>query len=161
MWKIIQQLCENIRGNLTVYEAVVLMMTALGSWRCHGKNRVIPVGYSIFLILYITLLRRAPEYNEAIRYHISFLPDVKVWAGNLLNVILYVPLGGTIYNMVASIKGTAFAALLSSVLCEIIQYFTHRGVADINDVLFNLIGACAGALLFRAFRAFKKKKDLQ
>lgn len=161
MWKIIQQLCEDIRGNLTVYEAVVLMMTALGSWRCHGKNRVIPVGYSIFLILYITLLRRAPEYNEAIRYHISSLPDVKVWTGNLLNVILYVPLGGTIYNMVASIKGTAFAALLSSVLCEMIQYFTHRGVADINDVLFNVIGACAGVLLFRAFRAFKKKKDLQ
>ena len=83
---------------------------------------------------------------------------MKVWTGNLLNVILYIPLGGTIYNMAASIKGTAFAALLSSVLCEIIQYFTHRGVADINDVLFNLIGACAGALLFRAFRAFKKKK---
>ena len=148
MWKIIQQLCEDIRGNLTVYEAVVLMMTALGSLRCHDKSRVIPVGYSMLLILYITLLRRTPEYNEEIRYHISFLPDVKVWTGNLLNVILY-------------IKGTAFAALLSSVLCEIIQYFTHRGVADINDVLFNLIGACAGALLFRAFRAFKKKKDLQ
>lgn len=161
MWKIIQQLCEDVRGNLTVYEAVVLMITALWSLRCHDKSRVIPVGYSMLLILYITLLRRTPEYNEEIRYHISFLPDVKVWTGNLLNVILYIPLGGTIYNMVASIKGTAFAALLSSVLCEIIQYFMHRGVADINDVLFNLIGACAGALLFRAFRAFKKKKDLQ
>lgn len=75
--------------------------------------------------------------------------------------VIATDIGGTIYNMAASIKGTAFAALLSSVLCEIIQYFTHRGVADINDVLFNLIGACAGALLFRAFRAFKKKKDLQ
>lgn len=115
----------------------------------------------MLLTLYITLLRRTPEYNEEIRYHISFLPDVKVWTGNLLNVILYIPLGGTIYNMAASIKGTAFAALLSSVLCDIIQYFTHRGVVDINDVLFNLIGACAGTLLFRAFRAFKKKKDLQ
>ena len=70
MWKIIQQLCEDIRGNLTVYEAVVLMMTALGSLRCHDKSRVIPVGYSMLLILYITLLRRTPEYNEEIRYHI-------------------------------------------------------------------------------------------
>ena len=68
MWKIIQQLCEDIRGNLTVYEAVVLMMTALGSLRCHDKSRVIPVGYSMLLILYITLLRRTPEYNEEIRY---------------------------------------------------------------------------------------------
>lgn len=75
--------------------------------------------------------------------------------------VIATDIGGTIYNMATSIKDTAFAALLSSVLCEIIQYFTHRGVADINDVLFNLIGACAGALLFRAFRAFKKKKDLQ
>ena len=90
-----------------------------------------------------------------------FQDNQLIWTGNLLNVILYIPLGGTIYNMAVSIKGTAFAALLSSVLCDIIQYFTHRGVADINDVLFNLIGACAGALLFRAFRAFKKKKDLQ
>lgn len=49
MWKIIQQLCEDIRGNLTVYEAVVLMMTALGSLRCHDKSRVIPVGYSMLL----------------------------------------------------------------------------------------------------------------
>lgn len=49
MWKIIQQLCEDIRGNLTVYEAVVLMMTALGSLRCHDKSRVIPVGYSMIV----------------------------------------------------------------------------------------------------------------
>ena len=92
-----------------MYEAVVLMITALWSLRCHDKSRVISVGYSMLLILYITLLRRTPEYNEEIRYHISFLPDVKVWTGNLLNVILYIPLGGTIYNMAASIKGTAFA----------------------------------------------------
>lgn len=52
MWKIIQQLCEDIRGNLTVYEAVVLMMTALGSLRCHDKSRVIPVGYRMNYIRY-------------------------------------------------------------------------------------------------------------
>lgn len=34
-----------------------------------------------------------------------------------------------------------------SVCCEVLQYFTGRGMADVNDVLFNTIGAAAGIWL--------------
>ena len=43
------------------------------------------VFYGVFLILYITLLRREPGYNENIRLYLKLWPDADVWAGNLLD----------------------------------------------------------------------------
>lgn len=34
-----------------------------------------------------------------------------------------------------------------SVCCEILQYFTGRGMADVNDILFNTLGAVVGCWL--------------
>ena len=34
-----------------------------------------------------------------------------------------------------------------SVGCEVLQYFTGRGTADVNDVLFNTLGAVVGVWL--------------
>ena len=53
------------------------------------------LAYCVFLILYITLLRRAPGYNESIRLRLKLWTNAGVWAGNLLNLLLYIPYGAT------------------------------------------------------------------
>lgn len=42
------------------------------------------------------------------------------------------------------IVGIGFAL---SVFCEMTQYLTGCGMADVNDVLFNTLGAVAGACI--------------
>ena len=45
---------------------------------------------------------------------------------------------------VSNRKRIAIAAFMLSVCCEVLQYFTGRGMADVNDVLFNTLGAAVG-----------------
>ena len=62
-----------------------------------------------------------------------------------MNLILYVPFGWTGQRWQMNRKRIIAAAFLLSVCCEELQYFTGRGMADVNDVLFNTLGAVVGA----------------
>lgn len=105
------------------------------------------VFYGVFLILYITLLRREPGYNENIRLYLKLWPDADVWAGNLLNVVLYIPFGWAVQRWKQSRKISIGSAFLLSVCCELLQYVTGRGMTDVNDILFNTIGSVVGVYL--------------
>ena len=147
MPEIIHQIHYSTSANLTVPEIVILVALGLLAW-CNRKDKQwLPMAYSVFLILYITLLRRAPGYNENVRLHLKLWPNAGVWAGNLLNLILYVPFGWTSRRWRPNRKRTVVAAFMLSVCCEALQYFTGRGMADVNDVLFNTLGTVVGVWL--------------
>lgn len=134
--------------NMTPSELVFLALLGILAWGGRRRLPWLPMGYSVFLILYITLLRRAPGYDENIRLTLKFLPNAGLWAGNLLNLVLYVPLGWTAQKYLQRPRGKViFGALALSVCCEGIQYITTRGYADVNDILFNALGAAIGACL--------------
>lgn len=54
----------------------MILRTALAvvAWHNRKDKQWLPVAYCVFLILYITLLRRVPGYNESIRLHLKLLP---------------------------------------------------------------------------------------
>lgn len=147
MRELLHQIHYSTSANLSIGECVILI--ALGLLACLSRKdkQWLPTIYSMFLILYITLLRRAPGYNENIRLHLKLWPNAGVWAGNLLNMILYVPFGWTSQRWKPNRKKIAIAAFMLSVCCEVLQYFTGRGMADVNDVLFNTLGAAVGIWL--------------
>lgn len=148
MPEIVYQLRRSTSANLTVPEIVILVVLGLFAWLNRKDKQWLPTAYSVFLILYITLLRRAPGYNENIRLHRKLWLNAGVWAGNLLNLILYIPLGWTSQRWKPNRKRiVVVAAFLLSVFCEVLQYFTGRGMADVNDVLFNTLGAVVGVWL--------------
>lgn len=144
---IIRQLHRSTSANLTVPEIVILVALGLLAWLNRKEKSWLATAYSVFLILYITLLRRAPGYNENIRLHLKLWPNAGVWAGNLLNLILYFPFGWTSQKWKPNRKRIVIAAFILSVCCEVLQYFTGRGMADVNDVLFNTLGAAVGVWL--------------
>ena len=134
--------------NMTPGELAFLVILGILAWKGRRKVSWLLLGYSAFLILYITILRRAPGYDENIRLHLKFLPNAGIWAGNLLNLILYVPFGYTAQKYLHGQKSkVVFGGLILSVCCEVIQYITVRGRADVNDVLFNTLGAAVGTWL--------------
>ena len=147
MRELLHQIHYSTSANLTVPEIVILVALGLLAWLNRKKKSWFPTAYSVFLILYITILRRVPGYNENIRLHLKLWPNAGVWAGNLLNLILYVPFGWTSQRWKPNRKKIAVAAFMLSVCCEILQHFTGRGMADVNDVLFNTLGAAAGIWL--------------
>lgn len=147
MRELLHQIHYSTSANLTVPEIVILVALGLLAWLNHKDKRWLPTAYSVFLILYITLLRRAPGYNENARLFLKLWPNTGVWAGNLLNLILYVPFGWTSQRWKPNRKRIVIAAFMLSVCCEVHQYFTGRGMADVNDILFNTLGAAVGIWL--------------
>lgn len=132
---------------MSIGECAILIALWLLAWLSGKEKSWFPTAYSVFLILYIMLLRRALGYNEIIRLHLKLWPNAGVWAGNLLNLILCVPFGWTGQRWKPNRKRIVVAAFMLSVCCEVLQYFTGRGMADVNDILFNTLGAAVGIWL--------------
>lgn len=134
--------------NLSGNEIIFLAVLGLAVWIAGRKRPRILSGYCIFLILYITLLRRAPGYDESVRWSLRFWPRAGIWAGNLLNILLYIPLGWTAAR--TQRRRNWFQLLMLgaalSVFCECVQYLTGRGCADVNDVIWNVVGMSVGYL---------------
>ena len=147
MRELLHQIHYSTSANLTVGECVILIVLGLLAWFNRKDRQWLPTAYSVFLILYITLLRRAPGYNENIRLHLKLWPNAGVLAGNLLNLILYVPFGWTSQRWKANGKRIVIAAFMLSVCFEVLQYVTGRGMADVNDILFNTLGTAVGIWL--------------
>ena len=147
MRELLHQIHYSTSANLTVGECVILIVLGLLAWFNRKDRQWLPTAYSVFLILYITLLRRAPGYNENIRLHLKLWQNAGVLAGNLLNLILYVPFGWTSQRWKANGKRIVIAAFMLSVCCEVLQYVTGRGMADVNDILFNTLGTAVGIWL--------------
>ena len=151
MTGLLQGLREGIGGNLSALEAVALLVLAVLVWLARKRLPMLPVVYSVFLVLYITLLRRAPGYDEEIRWHLALWSGAGLWAGNLLNLALFLPLGWTAAGLAkCRVKGILFVVLFAfalSLCCEIAQYLLGRGQADSNDIFFNTLGAAVGAAL--------------
>lgn len=147
MRDLLHQIHYSTSANLTVPEIVILVALGLLAWLNRKNKHWLPTAYSVFLILYITLLRRALGYNENIRLHLKLWPNAGVWAGNLLNLILYIPFGWTSQRWKPNRKRIVVVSFILSLCCEVLQYFTGRGIADVNDMLFNTLGAAVGIWL--------------
>lgn len=157
MPRLLHELQAGIGANLTLWEGAILALLAFPVWRRRKTIPLLPVLYSVFLILHITLLRRRPGYHEGVRLHFLLWPAVGLMVGNLLNFILYLPLGWAAAQWLRRHRyRTAWAVLTGAVLsvfCEWAQYVTGRGMADVNDVAFNTLGAVVGVFFFWGYKA--------
>lgn len=147
MLEFVHQLHYATSANLNTAEAVMLAGLGLTVMLAHKKWHWAPTAYTVFLILYITLFRRAPGYKENTLLLLRLQPVLGVWVGNILNLILYVPFGWVAQRWKRGSMAVILAGLCLSVFCEAMQYFTARGQADLNDVLFNTLGSALGVWL--------------
>lgn len=151
--------------NITEKELLFLILVSCVVWKLRKKKPCISVIYSIFLIIYITLIRRAPGYIEPVRFHIGEWKEAGFWAGGILNILLYVPFGYTCYRYITGMRkvekeqyvmrNIVLVGACLSIACEMTQYITKRGCADINDVLFNILGIIVGVALAFKVRGSK------
>lgn len=155
----------NFAHNLSYGEAVCLLALAVLVWLLRKRVPWAAVAYSVFLILYITLLRRSPGTTGIWLIQPRSLVNPAELAAATLNALLYFPFGmtGARFWREAVLPRNAsqrrrkwlswglliIGSLALSVACEVIQYYTGRGWADINDVLANVFGMVLGMILGR------------
>ena len=65
------ELSKSAQGNMTFEEVLLLISAGAVSMYGRRKWKMLPFLYSIFLIVYITLLRRSPGYREEIQLHLQ------------------------------------------------------------------------------------------
>ena len=101
------------------------------------------IGYS-FLILAETVLIRKPFVGEHIKLELFW--SWKQWSVQknqiLTNVAMFIPIGA-LAGWLWKWRGLWFAAGLS-LLVEVLQLITSRGLLEFDDVLHNMIGAVVG-----------------
>lgn len=80
------------------------------------------------------------------------------------NILLFVPLGFFIpmlFKKLNNAKKILLYGFIASVTIEFIQYFTPMNMSDVDDVIFNTMGALLGLACYRAFYKISKciKRD--
>lgn len=114
----------------------------------------------LFAVLYITFLSREAEetrsnfelFNSYImffKYKNDFYLDMIVY-----NIIMTIPFGiflPLLYKPFRSFRRVAFAGFLYSLLIEISQFISGRGLFELDDLFNNTIGAMLGYCLYILF----------
>ena len=133
----------------------------------------VSLGYSSFLVYALFFARRRRNLSQRIFNVVPFksrVDDFKKlplynnyelfnFYSNLIgNILLFVPLPSLLYFLVKvkSFKNIFLFSLFFSVAIEFIQYIFKRGVADIDDIILNSLGALIGFLVIKGINNFKK-----
>lgn len=107
---------------------------------------MIVVIISLFCVLFITILFRTPTLSR-VSHLVPLWSYTSVGHGKqiLLNIALFIPLGFFLASSFSSSKRPVLwpilSALLVSVVVEIIQFLTYRGMLDVDDLISNCCGA--------------------
>ena len=97
------------------------------------------------------LLADIVRLKDAISGGYNWNPLAGLGMGFVLNIIMFLPLGlliPCIWKQCRNITNVAVTGFLLSLTIEISQIFNARAT-DIDDLLANTIGACAGYLIWR------------
>ena len=112
----------------------------------------------LYCVLYITLIDR----TVGMRRHV-FRPlwevssmfrsgNYRYWSGQIgCNIIMLMPLGfllPVLYDRFRSIKVIAVVGFTFSVMIELTQYYTGRGLFESDDIIHNTIGAVLGCVIY-------------
>ena len=133
------------------------------------------LGLYFLIYLYLTFGYRRPgenpninltplwSYRKAFQFNPLKIQRRALARQILLNILLTVPAGlllPILYKTKRSYLFTAFTILAVSLLTETIQYFTHLGLCELDDVINNFMGGLLGmAVLWTGSKHRRKEQS--
>ncbi|SEA34141.1 VanZ like family protein [Arachidicoccus rhizosphaerae] len=135
------------------------------------------VGYFMMLFFAVLGIRLSPVFNfrishgynldvfthlsdfGKINYNMSLFSRFDWW----INIVMFLFFPFAIRSLVAGtrIYKIIIIAIFTSICIELLQYILDVGLADINDVIANTIGASLGSMVIWIFDKFKKEPEFQ
>ena len=153
---------------------VVIIIACYGLKRGWRKIAGLILAEYVFLIYCSTVIFRTMaddgEHNfrpfwsyEAIK---NGRPELL--AENMMNVVVFIPIGILLGFMVQGSRLTVLKELLIALIAgmgislfiETMQYFFHRGFAETDDVMHNTVGCIIGWLMVKGSRLMVKGQHL-
>lgn len=131
------------RADAALFALYLLGLLLLLFWR---EKRGEP-GFNLMPLRSVKVYCRilfTPGWSEELRRY--------AWINFLGNLLLFVPLGVFLPRLLPPLRRFAlFAAAVCAflIIIEGLQFLTARGSMDIDDLILNLLGACAGFALRR------------
>lgn len=121
-------------------------------------------GITYFLFLSDWLNRDALSFVEDERYNVIFLKEMKrsfyclkhgsvryFLINFVFNILAFIPFGGFLPVIWPRTRGAVkfcFRSLSYILINEAIQYLTHVGIFDVDDILLNVTGCMVGYFIF-------------
>lgn len=127
-----------------VYILVVLKLTIFRS--NHYRER------QLNLTLFVDLFN--------VYRHVGFVPFLRLFLGN---IGWFVPFGFLLplLSKKSNLIKTMAAGFIFSFFIETMQFIFHKGVAELDDLILNTLGAAIGYLLCRSFIKKMALADMQ
>lgn len=164
------------RNNLVIYGGlafVVIVMLILFTRFVANHRDSMSRGYAIaFLlyaavVLYVTIFSRKTGSDSSVMEHVFHGVELAIaersWEPmrhSLLNAAMFLPFGYLIPCMnryyLARWGFAVIGGLVTSTVIESVQMIYSRGQCDIDDIIFNTIGAAVGYLFFVFLRRVRK-----
>lgn len=154
---------------------LILILSWAILYQYFKKKRWVAINAVIFslstaVILYVTILTRTPGDYEVILTPFATIVAARqqpeLYREMLMNVFLFFPLGLTLSNALprkwhcwVRIAITTFVGCILSVGIEYVQYCYALGMAEVDDVICNTLGAFIGSTSLLIAHATEKHKE--
>lgn len=159
----------------TIYRTIVLI-------RSEEKNILREVLINIFFVYFLILINLTIckmgmlQINFQNKFYVNYIPFIEtinmfknnfMGIGNAIynvfgNILLFIPLGffiSLLFKRKNKLINIALYGFYASFTIEFIQLFTAINLTDIDDIIFNTLGAILGFLIYNLFNyAIKKTK---
>lgn len=133
----------------------------------HNNISSVLLGIIVALILWITILCREPLIGKPAVYKpfhevLSFMNNIGhgFASKNFLgNIVLFMPLGFLLPQIYRSKRwfGTVLSGFCFSFIIEGIQFISHRGCFDPDDIFLNTVGTVFGFGLYKVILVIYKR----
>lgn len=119
---------------------------------------VVWIGACLFLMLYVTVIGRAPNENANVMltpfWSIGAMRDglVETYYEKIYNVLFFIPLGALsgLYFKRKVMARSLLAGAVVSISIELLQLVTRTGTCETDDVICNTLGCIMGASMVYA-----------
>lgn len=123
------------------------------------------IGYMFLVLADTVLIRTAGSLRYELLPFWSYRDyfngtDTSLMKQIIANVIMFIPIG-VLAGMLLGWKGIYIGACFS-VIIEVIQLITHRGLFEFDDIIHNSLGTIAGVAMFTLMREmWRRLNDIQ
>lgn len=103
--------------------------------------------------------------NPSVEYRAILTPNFRISSFSSLidileNIVLFIPLGYFAVNWFKSnaVRKSVVLGLVMTLIIELLQFVFKLGYFEVNDIIFNTLGAVLGVLLVMFIKLFKRKR---
>lgn len=128
-------------------------------WRSKKISLSILVSY-YFLLIIAAIIYRSPTKDlrcEVVPFRILRAHSVGIIKDLLqqmfANIVMFIPIG--IQLPFLTTRNPIFGGTILSLFLEVLQLVTHRGVFEIDDIIYNTCGAAIGVIMIRIIKELK------